>query len=534
MILNYLRAKLSNWLIPQKQSIAKRMYAAAKMTRVSAWGQSNTSADSELNTSLRNLRTKSRALVRDASYAKRAKVIIVNNVVGMGIGVQAQVATSRGQLNQLINDDIEKAWQDWSNAKSCHTGGSLHFGDLERMAMGQVFEAGEVFIRKHYRTFDSSAIIPFTLEIIEAERICDEYQPGALSPMNNVKMGIETDKYGKPVAYWIRELHPGELRHSMSATDRVERVSADQIIHLRVIDRWPQTRGEPWLHTAAAKLNDMDGYSEAEIVAARGAANYLGVTETDPMALEGLSNEQADGSQVQEIEPGINMKLLPGEKFNFIAPNRPNPNMDPFMRLMLREVAAGVGTSYESISRDYSQSNYSSSRLALIDDRDLWRTLQQWFIRNFREPIRREWLQQAVLSRAIKKISIDEYANAPEKFQAVRFKPRGWSWVDPTKEVDAYKKAIRAGFMTVGEVISLTGGGRDLEDVLRERKQELEMMANMGLKFDTEYKEEKKDVPVKVETQDSDAGDEPKNGNGNGNKSDADRLRKLERFIDTI
>lgn len=503
----------------------KRMYAAARNVRLSTWGQSKTSADSELNTSLTSLRSKSRALVRDASYAKRAKVIIVNNIVGMGIGVQAQVKTSRDDLNKRVNDDIERAWKEWSDARNCHTGGTLHFNDLERMVMGQVFEAGEVFIRKHYRRFDGSAKVPFTLEIIEAERICDEYQPGAISPNNNVKMGIETDSYGKPQAYWIRELHPGELRHSMNATDRVERVPADQIIHLRIIDRWPQTRGEPWLHTAAAKLNDMDGYSEAEIVAARGAANYMGIIESDS---ETFGEEQTDGSEAITLEPGITQKLLPGEKYIDVSPNRPNPNMDPFMRLMLREVAAGIGTSYESLSRDYSQSNYSSSRLALIDDRDLWRTLQQWFIRNFRQVIHRTWLQQAVLSRAITTISIEEYAVNPAKFDAVRFKPRGWSWVDPTKEVSAYKEAILAGFMTVGEVIALTGGGRDLEDVLQERRQELDLMEAAGLKFDTEYKEEKKDV-IK-EKMEADKDDEP--ANGNGNKSGDDRWREVGRIID--
>lgn len=517
MILKTLRDKLSRWLTPKATTMHKRMYAAAKNLRATSWGQSNTSADSELNTSLRPLRTKSRALVRDASYAKRAKVIIVNNVVGMGIGVQAQVKTSRDMLNKRINDSIEDAWKEWSKAKHCHAGGTLHFNDLERMVMGQVFEAGEVFVRKHYRRFDESAKVPFTLEVIEAERICDEYQPGPVSPGNVVKMGIESDPYGKPIAYWIRELHPGEIRQAYLATDRVERVPAEQIIHLRIIDRWPQTRGEPWLHTAAAKLGDMDGYSEAEIVAARGAACYMGIIESPD--IDSFGETQADGSQVIDREPGLTQKLLPGEKYTDVSPNRPNPNMDPFMRLMLREVAAGIGVSYESLSRDYSQSNYSSSRLALIDDRDLWRTLQKWFIRNFRDEIHNEWLQQAVLSRAISAIGIDEYASAPEKFQAVRFKPRGWSWVDPTKEVEAYKEAIRAGFMTVGEVIALTGGGRDIEDVLQERKQELEMMKEAGLKFDTEYKEDTSNAPKPVA--------QPNAGNGNGEDPQAQNQKKL-------
>src|SRR3989304_10465893 len=149
MIMKYFRNKLSNWLSPPKKpATQKRMYAAANAARLSLWGQSNTSADSELKTSLRTLRTKSRALVRDASYAKRAKVIIVNNIVGMGIGLQAQVGTIRGELNKRINDDIEAAWDIWTDKNNCHTGGTLHFNDMERMAMGQVFEAGEVFIRK--------------------------------------------------------------------------------------------------------------------------------------------------------------------------------------------------------------------------------------------------------------------------------------------------------------------------------------------------------------------------------------------------
>jgi hypothetical protein len=171
---------------------------------------------------------------------------------------------------------------------------------------------------------------------------------------------------------------------------------------------------------------------------------------------------------------------------NFFAPNRPNSALDPFMRYMLREVAAGVGVSYESLSRDYSQSNYSSSRLALLDDRDLWRMLQLWFIRSFRMECHREWLQQAVLARALPSISVEQYAADPLKFEAVRFKPRGWSWIDPQKEADARKTAVRAGFDTITNVIAETANGRDLEDVLRERRRELDLAAKFNLDFDTD------------------------------------------------
>src|SRR5512139_1938541 len=78
-----------------------RMYESARQSRLSAdWGAaSDSSADTELVSSLRALRSRSRALCRDVSYAKRARALVVNNIIGSGIGMQAQVYTTRDELN---------------------------------------------------------------------------------------------------------------------------------------------------------------------------------------------------------------------------------------------------------------------------------------------------------------------------------------------------------------------------------------------------------------------------------------------------
>ena len=483
-----LRRYVASWFAPSTSAPVRRqqrMYAMARPSRLtSGWGPSTTSEDTELATSLLAARNRSRALVRDAAYAKRAKVIVQNNVIGAGIGLQAKVETSRGALNERINDDLETQWEEWCKADQCHTGKSLHFNAMERQLVGQVFEAGEIFVRLHRARFGNSSV-PLALEIIEPERIADQFQPTPVAANASVRLGVELNNFHAPLAYWIRSIHPGELRINPEQTAIVERVPAEDIIHLRTIDRWPQTRAMPWMHTAARKLNDMDGLTEAEITAARAAACYMGFIES-PDGETQMGDEQPDGSREVELAPAMIEHLAPGEKFNYAAPNRPNAQLDPFMRMMLREVAAGTGPSYESLSRDYSQSNYSSSRLALLDDRDLWRVLQMWFIRDFRTRVHQVWLHQAVLARVVQSIPLEQYALTPKKFEAVRFKPRGWGWIDPTKEVEAYEKAIRNGFTTVGRVIAQTADGSDLEDMLKERKQELEMMQTMGLKFDTD------------------------------------------------
>jgi lambda family phage portal protein len=463
------------------------MYAGARNDRLTAgWTTSNTSADAELVASLTSLRSRSRALVRDSSYAKRARALVVNNVIGQGIGLQAQVYTTRDDLNERVNLAIEETFAEWGEADTCHTGGRLDFAAFEQQCIGQVFEAGEVLIRMHPRAFGAGDI-PFALELIEAERIADEYHYAnvAVAPGNSVRMGVEMDRYFRPSAYYLRTQHPSEIRWTGQARDEIERVPADQIIHLAVVNRWPQTRGEPWLHTVVRRLNDLDGYTEAEVVRARGQAVRMGIIETSE-DLDSLAEEQPDGSYEAELQPGTVQRLNPGEKWHDSAPTAPNPQLDPFMRYMLREMAAGVGCTYESLSRDYSQSNYSSSRLALLDDRDLWRMLQGWFVAVARQRIHRAWLQAAVLSRSIAGITVDDYAADPRKFAAVKFRPRGWGWVDPTKEVEAYKNAVRCGFMTQQDVVSQAGA--DLEEIIEQRERETAMAADAGLVFDTDPK----------------------------------------------
>jgi lambda family phage portal protein len=148
---------------------------------------------------------------------------------------------------------------------------------------------------------------------------------------------------------------------------------------------------------------------------------------------------------------------------------------------MLRALAAGIGCSYETVSRDFSQTNYSSSRLSLLEDRDQWRILQRWVIENLHQRIFEAWLDMAVLGGAL---SLPQYDLQPERYRHARWMPRGWAWVDPAREVEAYREAVRCGFKTLADVVAEQGG--DLEELLDARRHEVELSKEMGLVFDTD------------------------------------------------
>ena len=477
------RDRIAGWIGRPNTADQARMFAAARPGRLTeGWSTMTTSADSESVSSLTALRNRSRALIRDNPHAKRAQTVVVNNVIGLGIGLQSAIQNNRARLVTEANSAVESAWEEWCKADACHIGGELHFADIERLLIAEVFEAGDVIIRIHR---SGRGKVPLSLEIIEAERLAEEWEAPSLNG-NIVRQGVECDAYNRPVAYWLHEYHPGDPRRNV-VQNRLLRVPAEEIIHLRTVTRWPQVRGVPWMHAAMQRLHQLGEFQEAAVVAARiGAEKVMVLKENEGGGLaEALGDEANDGTLTWNSGKGQSDILPAGTDIANWTPEYPNTNFDPFVRTALRDIAAAFGISYESLSRDYSQSNYSSSRMGLLEDRDGWRVLQQWYIRAFRERLHDIWLETAVYSRAIPSINVADYLSRPTYFRTVTWKPRGWSWVDPTKEVNAYKEAEKAGYITKAQVIAQTGSG-DIEDYIRDRRRELNLLAEADLVTDTD------------------------------------------------
>nr|WP_316642875.1 phage portal protein [uncultured Roseateles sp.] len=468
--------------VQQDRVTQQRAYAGASMNRLNSdWTAYNTSADSELLTGGRVLRARSRELVRDNEYALHCVRLLQNNVIGNGIGLQAQVKTAGGKLLTKINDSIEQAYADWSVKDSCHVAGLLGWAEIERVCVAELVTSGEVIVRLIRQPFGRSNEIPLAIELIEADRLLDNWQTARAPNGNAIRMGVEIDQWHRPVAYWFSPQHPGDYQFKTFEPSRFMRVPAEDIIHLYIINRWPQTRGEPWFHATLRTMNDTGGFEEAEIVKARASANVVGfISSPEPLTPDAV----VGGRQLIDTEPGTWQRLLPGESVAGFNATSPNPAVEGFLRHMVRKMGVGVGLSYEAISRDLTSASYSSGRMGMLDDRDLYRVLQGFVIRNLRVRVHTEFMDAATLV-AKAKTGADYYSN-PGKYRVARFKPRGWSWIDPGKEVNAFKAAVRAGFMTAGDVIAQSNDGQDVEDVWKTRAEEIELAAELGLVLDTD------------------------------------------------
>ena len=454
----------------------RRMYEGAKINRLTAdWVTSSTSADAEIGSSMIRLRNRARQLVRDSDYARQAVRAVRNNVVGTGIRMQAQVKMRRGgKPDQRINDMIESAWRRWGRASTCHTGGRLSFHEIQRLAIGAMAESGEVFIRIVRQPFGGSSI-PLALEVIEAD-LLDEKKDGYMGQGEEWKLGVRVDEWGRPLAYAFHTRHPGENRSTPVARQHVI-VPAEDVLHLMVQERPHQTRGVTWFASAIKRLHHLAGYEEAEVVRARASSSLMGFV-TSPEG-ELIGDDVYDGDRVSQFEPGTFKYLAPGESVTVPSLDAPDGQFEPFVRAMLRAMAAGLGVSYETISRDFSQSNYSSSRLSLLEDRENWKALQQYLISSLHTPIFEAWLDAAV---KVGTLPLPAYEQERERYQEINWVPRGWEWVDPEKEGKAYRDAVRNGFMTQAEVVMTRGG--DFQELIAARASEIEQTNELDLVFD--------------------------------------------------
>jgi lambda family phage portal protein len=471
----------------------RRGYDAATSSRLTSnWSVSNSSADAALKGAIAPLRYKSRDLVRNSPFARQAVRAIESNTIGAhGIKLQAQCRQQRGKrLDTKINNQIEQAWSNWKRYDSCHTAGRLCFTDIEKVIVRSLVTDGEIFVRFVRKPFGRSQI-PFALELLEADQLDSEYTGRSSKKKNTWRMGIEQNEFGRAVQYAFLKKHPGDTPFGTPVGQREHMlVPASEICHIFVSNRPSQSRGEPWLSSSILSLHHLAGFQEASVIRARAASSLMGFI-TSPEGELDQGGEVYDNERVSQFEPGKFSYLQAGESVTVPDFDSPNSEFPEFMSAMLRSVASGCGISYESVSKDFSKTNYSSSRLSLLEDRNHYRSLQTYLIENFHSRVFDAWLEMATLSGAL---VLPSYDTEPERYRKVRWIPRGWDWIDPQKEIVAAKEAIKAGLKTQAQIVSENGG--DLEELLPARQAEVEAAQQLGLVFDTDMSTYQKDSKI--------------------------------------
>ncbi len=285
----------------------------------------------------------------------------------------------------------------------------------------------------------------------------DQIDPSLTRDLGNggrIIAGIEFNANDRVVAYHILPDAPGT---PFGMVGQAVRVPAREVLH--VFDQlFPgQVRGISWLAPILLKLADFDAASDAMLMTLKVQSLMTGFVRDAEGGTAGF--ESTDGSLNVSLEPGA-MRVLPfGAEVEFSQPGQGLSQAVEFVKGQQREIAVGVGLTYEQVTGDLSGTNYSSARVGLLEFRRRAEMLQRTLIEaQLLRPLWRRWIDAKALAG---EIGAGESELADHR--AVKFVAPGWQWVDPLKEANSDIRAIEAGLKSRAEVVA--GRGRDIEEL---------------------------------------------------------------------
>ncbi len=445
---------------------------------LNGWTSQSHSIDLYLASELVTLRARARELVRQNPYAKRFVTAIKSNIVGAeGVTIQAQstrLVNGLPELDTLANTAIETAFKDWASYH-CDYRGRRSFVDLQNLAISTAGQDGEFLFRVYQgRRYGKYG---FQLDCIDPELL--DVTKNTLTSSGEIRLGVEYNHRGKPIWYHFRE----RTELGMYNQSRTYKVAADEIIH-GFIDEWPdQSRGVPWMHASLARLKNLDKYDETAMIASRfGASGMLFLSSDDNGDdYEGDESANEDGEDelatLQHVEPG-SIKNIGSHKMQDFDPRYPHELYDTYHKANLRSVSSGIGVSYHSISNDLKDVNFSSIRAGVMEDREIYKSIQSWFIRQMVKPVYERWLSLAILNQSIR-VGKAPLARAVTEYFPAHYQARRWDWVDPAKDGAANDLELKNRTTSRSQI--MRDKGRDPEQVWNEIEREENILKSKGL-----------------------------------------------------
>lgn len=392
------------------------IHRAAEQNRLTAdWIAPATSADSAIVADMARTNARSRQLLRDDPWAKSISRAFRRNIVGTGI------------TPSVDGKPWRHAWRAWAeDPRQCDVEGRRNFHQIQQWCSDDQVAVGQCFV---VRWIINSRL---KLQLFEFEQL-DTYKLMDRDSGNEVRNGIEVDEYGKAVAYHFFRRHPNDIRgmaRPAPLTLDSMRIPASMVCHIYNPERCRQTHAMSWLTPILRNLRDLAEYDAAQLRVARAEASigFLikgGDDGDDPLSLDGLS--VAYVNEDEDVTP--------------FTPTRPGNTYDPFVRVQVMRIAAGVGLSPDQVTRSFDGGNFSSKRQASIEDRREFEPLQQQLVTQLCRPVMEDWLFAWAMTHPEQSGSYF-LTDDPEQ---VEWMGQGWEWVDPEQQGKGVERMMRLG-----------------------------------------------------------------------------------------
>ncbi len=445
-----------------------RMLQAAGTGRLEAsWDTQPQTADAIVFQDWGPTVARSRQMCGDSDHFRKFLQLCRDNIAGPeGFKFSANIKDPDGKIDSPASKAIEAAWRDFSLPGSYEIGGTMSRADTERLAITSAAQDGEAI--GVIRTGDTAGPWGISVQMVDPVRL-DHRHYEQLSNGNTIRHGIEFNADNRPVRYWFKNFDERMMGYITTSRTEYTIVDASNVLHWFVPELIGQKRGLPWTRTALWRGRMLSGFEDAALVNARVGAAKMGMFR-DPDGDDDFDEDDLP----MDAEAGVFENIGRREMVNW-NPQFPDQMFESFSRSILRSLGVGLGVSYHNLSGDLTSVNFSSIRQGALDEREVWKGLQESFLTRWCWPLYVRWLERALLSQSIRVNDKPLRFERLDKFKQVAFKGRRWSWIDPSAEQSANEKAVAQAFTSRSRVIEDMGNDpQDIWDEIEREDAELE------------------------------------------------------------
>ena len=497
--------------IKMSASYFGRHGASTTLNTMIGWLVGGGGAEDDIDVHGALLRKRARDLYAGGGLARSGPNTLTTNVVGWGIKPKPKIDGELLKLSDEKRDEWERntlrEFELWAESAMCDAERQQNFYGLQELAFLSMLVSGDCFalfgMKENKRT-------PYqtTIRILEADRVGTpesggESQVTELENGGRIVDGVELDKEGAVVRYYITSRHPLSEENSEELTyTPIEAFGKDtgypNILHIMTHERPEQRRGVPFVAACIEYLKQFDRYLTAElaaqVVSSMLTAFIINDADGASVGLEDSVDEEekvTDNDLNLELRPGAIYDLPPGKKIETVNPLRQNTAFQGFCDTFEILIGSGQNIPKEVLIHKY-DSNYTASRSALLD---FWKTVRVYrrkFNQMFNQQIWEMWLSEAV---AIGRVEAPGFFDDP----AIRRAWCGCMWngvtmghVDPRKEVEAAILRIQHNLSTE-EQEAAEYNGNDWSEVIRQRRKEIEALADLQIQEDFTPSDDKGD-----------------------------------------
>lgn len=497
--------------------------AASIVDQLANWSPAIRSADAEILPEKGRLDARARDTLRNDAYVTGGSTLHKDNIVG------AQYLLNARPLSKILFGKEDAVWetefqeevetlftlwaespQNWPDAQRKKT-----LTDIVRLAVGCHTATGEVLASAEWMPDDGR---PFRTGVmmIDADRLSTPSTADFLLN-SNIRGGVEQDKRGAPIAYHIRNAHPNDGLFGAFSDKRYtwRRVPARKpwgrqlILHTFDEDRPDQSRGISAMVAALSEMRMTKHFRKTELQRAVIAATYAASIESDlPADAQLAMGATTDGSEgnatldwiteyldqvVAYQKAGNRLHLagaqipvfVPGTHLKIQNPGAASPAGDKFEASLLRHIATALNVSYEELSRDFTNTNYSSARAAMMLTWKAMQSRKKKVADTTASFVYRLWLEECVnynLLDTLKRPNIPAFYGGmnAEAYANCEWIGAGRGQIDPVKETQAAILKIKAGLSTRENEIAQMSGG-DWRRVARQIAREMELDRKLNI-----------------------------------------------------